>query len=165
MSFRLPARGTAAAAARLAALLAALLGLLPAGALQAQEADPPDANPADELDLIVRVVHADPPTGTLEISLFASAERFLKEPFLQTSGPVNEDGTYLARFGKLPPGEYAVVVVHDENDNGKLDTGFLGFGGESYAYSNDAKPLFGRPGFDEVKFAVTADTHVEITLQ
>jgi uncharacterized protein (DUF2141 family) len=78
---------------------------------------------------------------------------------------VNEDGTYLARFGKLPPGEYAVVVVHDENDNGKLDTGFLGFGGESYAYSNDAKPLFGRPGFDEVKFAVTADTHVEITLQ
>jgi uncharacterized protein (DUF2141 family) len=157
MSHCLPARRARVAAATLAGLLAFLPGWAP----QAQD----EAEPADTLDLIVRVVDADPATGTLEISLFASAELFLKEPFLQTSGPVNEDGTYLARFGKLPPGEYAVVVVHDENDNGQLDTGFLGFGGESYAYSNDAKPLFGRPGFDEAKFAVTADTRIEITLE
>jgi uncharacterized protein (DUF2141 family) len=57
-----------------------------------------------------------------------------------------------------------VVVVHDENGNGKLDTGFLGFGSESYAYSNDAHPLFGRPSFDEAKFAVDADTRIEISL-
>lgn len=147
-----------AVAFTLAALLAALPGPAPLAQTAADDS-------SDDLDLIVRVVHADPPTGTLEISLFATEDLFLKEPFLQTSGPVNDDGTYLARFGKLPPGEYAVVVVHDENDNGKLDTGFLGFGGESYAYSNDAKPLFGRPGFDEAKFAITADTRIEITLE
>lgn len=145
--------------------LGTLLAILPGSAPRAEEAPQSVDAASDDLDLIVRVVDADPPTGTLEISLFANEDQFLKEPYLQTSGPVNENGTYLARFGKLPPGEYAVVVVHDENDNGKLDTGFLGFGGESYAYSNDARPLFGRPGFDEVKFAVTADTRIEITLE
>lgn len=150
--------------ARLAIAAAiSLLCLLP---IYASAQEPPatgDAAP-ETFDVVVRSAGGDPPTGTLEISLFNSAETFLKEPYLQTSGPIKDDGTYLALFGKVPPGEYAVVVVHDENDNGKLDTGFLGFGGESYAYSNDADPLFGRPGFDEVKFAVTADTRVDVSL-
>jgi uncharacterized protein (DUF2141 family) len=58
-----------------------------------------------------------------------------------------------------------VVVVHDENANGKLDTGWLGFGGESYAYSNDARPLFGRPSFDEAKFGVGTATRITISLE
>jgi uncharacterized protein (DUF2141 family) len=136
---------------------AALLALLPAIG-QAEAGD-------EVFDLTVRVVDAEPVAGTLEISLFNSAESFLKQPYLQTSGAVNEDGSHQALFGKVPPGEYAVVVVHDENGNGKLDTGFLGFGGESYAYSNDARPLFGRPSWDQVKFAVRAVTRIEISLE
>jgi uncharacterized protein (DUF2141 family) len=142
---------------------ATLLALLPAIGLAAMQAEQQaetrtagDAEDrADIIDVTVRVVDADPVTGTLEISLFNSAETFLKQPYLQTSGAVNEDGTHVARFGKVPPGEYAVVVVHE---------GFFGFGGESFAYSNDAHPLFGRPSFDEVKFAVNGDTRVEISL-
>lgn len=136
---------------------AALLALLPAGG-RAATGD-------ESFNVTVRVVDADPLTGTLEISLFNSAETFLKQPYLQTSGAVNEDGSHQALFGKVPPGEYAVVVVHDENGNSKLDTGFLGFGGESYAYSNDARPLFGRPSFDEAKFAVGADTRITISVE
>lgn len=156
-------------AVRAAATLLVLLPVIGLTAMQAdvegkaQTADNTEAG-ADTIDVTVRVVRADPVTGTLEISLFNSADTFLKQPYLQTSGAVNEDGTHMARFGKVPPGEYAVVVVHDENGNGKLDTGFLGFGGESYAYSNDAHPLFGRPSFDDAKFAVDADTRVEISL-
>jgi uncharacterized protein (DUF2141 family) len=156
-------------AVRAAATLLVLLPVIGLTAMQAdvqakaQTADNAETG-ADTIDVIVRVVGADPVTGTLEISLFNSADTFLKQPYLQTSGAVNEDGTHMARFGKVPPGEYAVVVVHDENGNGKLDTGFLGFGGESYAYSNDAHPLFGRPSFDEAKFAVDADTRIEISL-
>lgn len=150
--------------ARLALL--SLWLLLPAtAAAQDGAADPenPDSSP-EQFDIIVRVVDGEPATGTLEISLFNSAEFFLQNPYLQTSGPINEDGSYQARFGKVPPGEYAVVVVHDENGNGELDTGFLGFGGESYAFSNDVKPLFGRPAFDEVKFAVSSHTRIQIKL-
>ena len=143
------------------------LWLLPpvtvAGQAEAAESERPDSSP-EQFDIIVHVVDGEPATGTLEISLFNSAEFFLQNPYLQTSGPINEDGSYQARFGKVPPGEYAVVVVHDENGNGELDTGFLGFGGESWAFSNDIKPLFGRPSFDEVKFAVSGHTQIRIKL-
>jgi uncharacterized protein (DUF2141 family) len=158
---RFPALAHSAATA-----LLSLSFLLPATAFaQEAEAEPGDTDTAPkQFDIIVRVSDGDPPTGTLEISLFNSAEFFMQNPYLQTSGPINEDGSYHARFGKVPPGEYAVVVVHDENDNGELDTGFLGFGGESYAFSNDVKPLFGRPSFDEVKFAVSGHTQIQIKL-
>ena len=159
MRFPTPARSSIA-------VLLTLSLLLPAAACaQDADAEPVEADDSPkQFDIIVRVSDGEPPTGTLEISLFNSAEFFLQNPYLQTSGPINEDGSYHARFGKVPPGEYAVVVVHDENDNGELDTGFLGFGGETYAFSNDVKPLFGRPSFDEVKFAVSGHTQIQIKL-
>jgi uncharacterized protein (DUF2141 family) len=93
-------------------------------------------------------------SGTVEISLFDSAETFMQEPYLQESGPVDASGDFEVEFVALPEGDYAVVVVHDANDNGRLDTGFLGFGSEDYGFSNNVRPWFGRPGFDEVKFRV-----------
>jgi uncharacterized protein (DUF2141 family) len=104
----------------------------------------------------VNISNLSPTSGTVEVSLFNSAVSFLAEPYLQESGKVNEDGTFQARFAALPSGEYAVVVVHDANDNGQLDNGFLGFGGEDYAYSNNVQKWFGRPDFDQVRFVVEA---------
>ena len=115
----------------------------------------------------IRVVvsNLSPTTGTVEVSLFDSEESYLKEPYLQQSGVVGEDGVFETEFVGLSEGEYAVVVVHDANDNGKLDNGFLGFNGESYGYSNNLKPWFGRPGFEKAKISVTLpDTLVEINL-
>jgi uncharacterized protein (DUF2141 family) len=104
-------------------------------------------------------------TGTVEVSLFDSAESFLVEPYLQQSGKVDESGSFETRFASLPAGVYAVVVVHDANDNGQLDAGFLGFGGEDYAYSNQVRPWIGRPDFDQVMFVVDeTEVVVEIDL-
>ncbi len=97
---------------------------------------------------------ADPATGTIEASLFNSAQDFLMEAFLQESGEVNEDGTFEAEFAGLEEGEYAIVVVHDANDNGVFDAGLFGFGGESVGYSNNASSWLGRPGFEDAKFTV-----------
>lgn len=97
---------------------------------------------------------ADPATGTIEASLFSSAQDFLMEAFLQESGEVSEDGTFEAEFAGLEEGEYAIVVVHDANDNGVFDAGLFGFGGESVGYSNNASSLLGRPGFEDAKFTV-----------
>ena len=113
----------------------------------------------------VVVSNLSPATGTVEVSLFDTAESFLKEPYLQESGVVGEDGIFETEFVGLTEGEYAVVVVHDANDNEKLDNGFLGFGGEKYGYSNNLKPWFGRPGFEEAKIAVSLpETLIEIDL-
>jgi uncharacterized protein (DUF2141 family) len=117
-----------------------------------------------EHHLVVNVVNAEPATGTIEITLFRNDEFFMKDAYLQNSGPVREDGTFYALFNKLAEGEYAVVVVHDANDNQKLDSGFLGFGGERYAYSNNVRPWFGRPDFEDIAVQVSGSTQIEIRL-
>jgi uncharacterized protein (DUF2141 family) len=116
----------------------------------------------------VRVVVSglSPAAGTVEVSLFDSAETFMIEPSLQQSGTAGEDGSFETEFVSLADGEYAVIVVHDANDNGELDSGFLGFGGESYGYSNNVRPWFGRPDFEDVKIMVDQPgTLVEIDLK
>jgi len=115
----------------------------------------------------VRVVVSglSPAAGTVEISLFDSADSFMVEPHLQQSGTAGEDGSFETEFVSLPDGEYAVVVVHDANDNGKLDSGFLGFGGEGYGFSNNAQSWFGWPDFEDAKIMVDQPaTLVEISL-
>jgi uncharacterized protein (DUF2141 family) len=104
--------------------------------------------------LAVYVTYALPATGTLEITLFNSEENFMQEAFLQLSGEVKEDGTYSGYFASLEEGDYALVVVNDENDNGEYDSGFLGFGAEPLGYSNNVRALLGRPDFDDVKFSI-----------
>ena len=69
--------------------------------------------------------------------------------------------TKLAATGKdavvhftLPAGSYAVQVMHDENDNGKLDANFMGIPTEGYGFSNNPQ-VMRKANFDEAKFDVT----------
>lgn len=120
---------------------------------------------AEVTTLDVKVTGADPATGTIEVTVFKTAEDFLKEKHLQKQCMPSKEGSCSVNFLMSMPGEYAVVVVHDANDNKKLDNGFLGFGAEAYAYSNDASnPLFGRASFDDAKISVSGDTRIEISL-
>lgn len=52
----------------------------------------------------------------------------------------------------LPYGEYAIRIFHDENENEKIDTNFLGIPTERYGYSNDASSWFGPPSWEKAKF-------------
>lgn len=120
----------------------------------------PMAAKAEFPSIVLTVSGADPATGTIEATLFNSADDFLIEAYMQQSGEVAEDGTFTTEFAGLEEGEYAISVVHDANDNGVYDAGFFGFGGESVAYSNDASSWLGRPGFDAAKFTVQDAGHV-----
>jgi uncharacterized protein (DUF2141 family) len=55
-------------------------------------------------------------------------------------------------FESIPAGTYALVVLHDENMNGKLDTNWLGIPKEGYGFSRDAKATFGAPSFSDASF-------------
>jgi uncharacterized protein (DUF2141 family) len=55
-------------------------------------------------------------------------------------------------FEDIPPGTYAITVIHDENMDGKLDTNWLGIPKEGYGFSNDVKPLLGAPPFSAASF-------------
>lgn len=70
---------------------------------------------------------------------------------VSASGPVTLD------FGALPPGRYAVSLVHDENANGKLDKALL-VPREGYGFSRDAPVRMGPPRFDEAAFRLDSET-------
>ena len=62
-------------------------------------------------------------------------------------------------FDDVTPGEYALAVFHDENDNNDLDRNILGIPSEGTGASNDASNPFGPPGYDDARF-VFPDTAV-----
>jgi uncharacterized protein (DUF2141 family) len=126
------------------------------------------ASPAAALDLKLIVAGVRSSTGSIMIGLYDSEAHY--ESALKNAsevGLLNETsrlvgismrairGTQSVVFTGLAPGPYAIIVFHDENDNGKLDTNFFGVPVEGYGFSNNAKAIFGSPAFDEV--AVTLD--------
>lgn len=62
-------------------------------------------------------------------------------------------GFSLGSLPSIPPGKYALAVIHDENMNAKLNTNARGSPTEGYSFSNDVKGLFGAPAFSAASFA------------
>jgi uncharacterized protein (DUF2141 family) len=56
-------------------------------------------------------------------------------------------------FIDVPPGEYAIGVVHDINNNETMDYSFVGWPQERYAVSGKPHSI-GRPTFEKAKFKV-----------
>jgi uncharacterized protein (DUF2141 family) len=64
-------------------------------------------------------------------------------------------GDARVEFDGVAPGAYGVYVYHDENGNGKLDTGgLLRLPVEGYAFSNDAPVRFGPPALKDLRVDV-----------
>jgi uncharacterized protein (DUF2141 family) len=47
----------------------------------------------------------------------------------------------------LPPGDYGVVAIHDENKNHKLDRNFLGIPKEGFGFANNPHVVLSAPQF------------------
>jgi uncharacterized protein (DUF2141 family) len=103
----------------------------------------------------VKVLNIRNSTGTVDCALFDSPEGFPIEVLRSaTNVMVIKVRNTEARcdFEDIPPGTYALAVIHDENMNGKLDTNWLGIPIEGYGFSNDAKGLFGAPSYSAARF-------------
>lgn len=94
-------------------------------------------------------------TGTVACALFESPEGFPIE-YLRYATNIMvikiRDTQARCDFLDIPPGTYALAVIHDENMNGKLDTNRLGIPREGYGFSNDARGLLGAPSFSAASF-------------
>ena len=69
-------------------------------------------------------------------------------------------GTATFRLGGLPRGSYAVAVIHDENDNKKLDT-FAGIPREGFGFSRNPPIRFGPPRFAAARFTIDSDAETQ----
>ncbi len=91
--------------------------------------------------------------GQLLIGLYDSEDNWLKKRRMSALGHI-ESGKSDVTFKNVPNGIYGISLYHDENDNGILDTNFLGVPKEDTGSSNNAPARFGPPKWEEAKFEV-----------
>jgi uncharacterized protein (DUF2141 family) len=114
---------------------------------------------AAELNITVTGIQSD--TGAIMIGVYAEPDAFAHAIANSSeSGSLNDKsrfigvsmrakaGTQHFTVGSVPPGRYAVIAFHDENDNGQLDENGWGVPVEGYGFSNDAAAFLGAPSFD-----------------
>jgi uncharacterized protein (DUF2141 family) len=107
-------------------------------------------------------------TGKLYISLYRNQDSFLKTGREITTKVIRviDSNHVVAKITGLPTGWYAVALYHDEDDNNKMNTGFLGMPREPYGLSNNYRPRFCYPKFTQCQFYVAdkEEKDVPITL-
>ena len=103
----------------------------------------------------VEILNIRNSTGAVACALFESPDGFPTE-FLHSATNIMmikiKDSQARCDFQDIPPGTYALAVIHDENMNGKLDMSRLGIPTEGYGFSNDAKAVLRAPSFGAASF-------------
>ena len=99
--------------------------------------------------------------GKAVLFLFRKNDGIPDSPFKTLSADIN-DSKASFQFQSLPYGEYAIILLHDENNNGKIDHSF-GMPGEQLGYSNHWELGFftGMPAFSKLKFQFSATTQTQ----
>jgi uncharacterized protein (DUF2141 family) len=104
--------------------------------------------------------------GAVACALFESSEGFPTE-YLRSATNIMvikvRDKQARCDFEDIPPGTYALAVVHDENMNGILDVNWMKVPKEGYGFSNDAKALLGAPSFSAASFVYDGQ-NLELTI-
>jgi uncharacterized protein (DUF2141 family) len=96
--------------------------------------------------------------GNVLVCMTARPELFTKcdkDPASKRrSVPAAQAGSII--FTDVAPGTYAIAMVHDENANNKMDTGFMGLPKEGFGFSRNPAIIMGPPKFSGASFAVGA---------
>ena len=134
---------------RIIALVSVMLAAVLSSALQAA--------PGERTTLRIELTGLQSVEGSLYIAVYDSADSWLGEGALQQHKVVvgeAREGELVTTALLLPPGEYALSIFYDANDNGELDTNFIGIPKEPIALSNNARPKFGPPKYKDAVFTL-----------
>ncbi|MTE27732.1 DUF2141 domain-containing protein [Winogradskyella ouciana] len=100
--------------------------------------------------------------GKVLMSLHTS-ETFMKGKGIQDAESAIKDGKITITFENVLPGDYAILALHDENSNGRMDFQDNGMPKESFGMSNNVM-LMGPPQYDDAKFKVE-DKDLELNIR
>lgn len=115
------------------------------------------AMPLHAADLTVDIAGVQAQQGTIMVAVVDSAAGWDGQAkAVRGDGVAPDGGSVRLVFEGLPPGEYAVMVRHDENDNGDLDANFLGMPTEPYGFSNNPR-VMRKPTWEEARFELGED--------
>ena len=103
------------------------------------------------LKVIVNKMSSD--KGQIGFCLFNSSEGFPHpEKAIQCVFVKTNINSTEYTFTNIEMGTYAVSVFHDENNNKKLDTNWIGLPSEGVGVSNNGKDDWGPPKYKNAKF-------------
>ncbi|MFD0965034.1 DUF2141 domain-containing protein [Pseudofulvibacter geojedonensis] len=115
------------------------------------------------ITITVTIPNAKNDNGKMLLGLH-SKETFMKAKALSSASSIIKDGKVTITFNNIPEGEYAIMVLHDENLNNRMDFELNGMPKEAYGISNNPMS-YGPPQFEEGKFTVAnKDLDFEIRL-
>ena len=114
------------------------------------------SGPAFAGDLTVKLHGVRAQTGLIRAAVVDSQQAWDgKAAPVQADGAPAQAEEASFTFKDLKPGSYAVMITHDENGNGKLDTNVVGMPLEGYGFSNNPQ-VMRKPTWEEARFEVTA---------
>jgi len=129
-------------------LLTALSGCAPS------KGSPPPLFTNGKGQIVVKLSGFRNDRGLVLVSLFSSPRGFPGEPerALRNQQARILDRQASVTFDNVPKGSYALSVLHDEDSDGSMATGWLGVPAEGYAVSNNVVHRFSAPDFEEARF-------------
>lgn len=105
--------------------------------------------------------------GTCRACLFNNAASFTGEggePYRCVEVPVTGKKVQVV-FDNVAAGTYALFVLHDANNNKKMDKNFVGIPKEGYGASRNKLPFAAAPSFNDNKFAVQNNSAVRLSVR
>ena len=131
-------------------------------ALASTAASPP---PSADLDIAISGLRNQ--SGAVMLCLTQRGKSYYlacaKDPArIERVVPSGEAGSI--RIADVAPGEYALLVIHDENRNGKLDT-MLGVPREGFGFSRNPALRMGPPHYGDVHFAIAGHSRQAVKLK
>ncbi|MBB4286774.1 DUF2141 domain-containing protein [Roseospira goensis] len=131
-------------------VLLALMAVLPtlAGA---------EPGPAPTATLALTITDLAESGGTVYVAVYDDPAAFLDADAKRAGTKATVRGDRVTvRIPDLAPGRYAVAAYHDQNDNGRFDTGLFGIPLEGFGFTRDPSVVPARPTFADAAVTVTA---------
>lgn len=116
----------------------------------------PEGTPPAPAELTVEVGKLRNLRGVLGCQIFERADGFPSQGQKAKARQehVPQGNFVTCSFKDLPPGQYAVAVIHDEDQDGILETNFLGMPQEGYGASNNKLPGLSAPTFEDSRLTI-----------
>lgn len=136
---------------KLAAKLILFTGLLLVMTIPVLPGSPLDEKNENKGTIRIVIKGIDETKGTIKLALCNSEESYSGEAFKKYSIVVDKD-SLIIEMNDIPFGKYAFKLFHDVDNNGILNKNFLGIPTEDYAFSNNAKGMFGPASYEDAVF-------------
>jgi uncharacterized protein (DUF2141 family) len=107
--------------------------------------------------LTIEITNIKQPSGTMIVGIYDAKSNFpteKKPPYFKFV-PITKTDDLKVTI-ELPQGQYAIAIFQDLNENKVLDKNRLGIPKEPYAFSNNFRPKFSAPKFEDCAFEVGA---------